>query len=69
MFAAGDVTNIKYKQVVISAGEGAKAALGRKVSAGKRIGEAGGKYGLGFGHEQKRGLLVGSLGAEGEALH
>ncbi|MEK7158861.1 MAG: FAD-dependent oxidoreductase, partial [Patescibacteria group bacterium] len=27
VFAAGDVTNIKYKQVVISAGEGAKAAL------------------------------------------
>ncbi len=27
LFAAGDVTNIKYKQVVIAAGEGAKAAL------------------------------------------
>ncbi|MCX6744939.1 MAG: thioredoxin-disulfide reductase [Candidatus Parcubacteria bacterium] len=27
IFAAGDVTNIKYKQIVISAGEGAKAAL------------------------------------------
>lgn len=26
-FGAGDVTNIKYKQIVISAGEGAKAAL------------------------------------------
>jgi thioredoxin-disulfide reductase len=26
-FAAGDVTNIKYKQIIISAGEGAKAAL------------------------------------------
>jgi len=27
IFAAGDVTNISYKQIVISAGEGAKAAL------------------------------------------
>ncbi len=27
LFAAGDVTDIKYKQVVIAAGEGAKAAL------------------------------------------
>ena len=27
IFAAGDVTNLKYKQIVISAGEGAKAAL------------------------------------------
>lgn len=27
VFAAGDVTNISYKQIVISAGEGAKAAL------------------------------------------
>ncbi len=27
IFAAGDVTNIKYKQIVISAGDGAKAAL------------------------------------------
>ncbi|MCX6739924.1 MAG: thioredoxin-disulfide reductase [Candidatus Parcubacteria bacterium] len=27
IFAAGDVTNSKYKQIVISAGEGAKAAL------------------------------------------
>lgn len=27
LFAAGDVTNIKYKQIVIAAGEGAKAAL------------------------------------------
>jgi len=27
IFAAGDVTNITYKQIVISAGEGAKAAL------------------------------------------
>jgi thioredoxin-disulfide reductase len=27
IFAGGDVTNIKYKQIVISAGEGAKAAL------------------------------------------
>jgi thioredoxin-disulfide reductase len=26
-FGAGDVTNIKYKQIVVSAGEGAKAAL------------------------------------------
>lgn len=28
LFAAGDVTNIIHKQIVISAGEGAKAALG-----------------------------------------
>lgn len=28
IFAAGDVTNIRHKQIVISAGEGAKAALG-----------------------------------------
>lgn len=28
LFAAGDVTNILHKQIVISAGEGAKAALG-----------------------------------------
>ena len=28
LFAAGDVTQIQYKQIVISAGEGAKAALG-----------------------------------------
>jgi thioredoxin reductase len=27
IFAAGDVTNLKYKQIVISAGEGAKASL------------------------------------------
>ena len=27
LFAAGDVTDIKYKQIVIAAGEGAKAAL------------------------------------------
>jgi len=27
VFAAGDITDIKYKQIVISAGEGAKAAL------------------------------------------
>lgn len=27
LFAAGDVTNIPYKQIIISAGEGAKAAL------------------------------------------
>lgn len=27
IFAAGDVTNIPYKQIIISAGEGAKAAL------------------------------------------
>lgn len=27
IFAAGDVTNIKYKQIIIAAGEGAKAAL------------------------------------------
>lgn len=28
IFAAGDVTNIPYKQIIIAAGEGAKAALG-----------------------------------------
>lgn len=28
IFAAGDCTNIKYKQIVIAVGEGAKAALG-----------------------------------------
>ena len=27
LFAAGDVTNIKYKQIIIACGEGAKAAL------------------------------------------
>ena len=27
LFAAGDVTNVKYKQVVVATGEGAKAAL------------------------------------------
>ena len=27
IFAAGDVTNIKGKQIIIAAGEGAKAAL------------------------------------------
>ncbi len=27
-FAAGDVTTVPYKQIVIAAGEGAKAALG-----------------------------------------
>ena len=27
IFAAGDVTNVQYKQIVVSAGEGAKAAL------------------------------------------
>jgi len=27
LFAAGDVTNVRYKQIVIAAGEGAKAAL------------------------------------------
>ena len=27
VFAAGDVTNVKDKQVVVAAGEGAKAAL------------------------------------------
>lgn len=28
IFAAGDVTNLPYKQIIIAAGEGAKAALG-----------------------------------------
>ena len=28
IFAAGDVTNIKHKQIIIAMGEGAKAALG-----------------------------------------
>jgi alkyl hydroperoxide reductase subunit F len=28
MFAAGDVTNVPEKQIIIAAGEGAKAALG-----------------------------------------
>ncbi|MEF8847060.1 MAG: FAD-dependent oxidoreductase [Candidatus Paceibacterota bacterium] len=28
LFAAGDVTNVKFKQIVIAAGQGAKAALG-----------------------------------------
>ena len=28
IFAAGDVTNVREKQIVIAAGEGAKAALG-----------------------------------------
>jgi len=28
LFAAGDVTNVKDKQIIIAAGEGAKAALG-----------------------------------------
>lgn len=28
LFAAGDVTDVKFKQIVIAAGEGAKAALG-----------------------------------------
>ncbi len=27
IFAAGDVTNVPFKQIIISAGEGAKAAL------------------------------------------
>jgi len=27
LFAAGDITDIKYEQIVIAAGEGAKAAL------------------------------------------
>ena len=27
MFAAGDVTTVPYKQIVIAAGEGSKAAL------------------------------------------
>ncbi len=39
IFAAGDATNIQYKQIVISAGEGAKAAL----SAYKYIQEKSGK--------------------------
>ena len=28
MFAAGDATTVPYKQIVIAAGDGAKAALG-----------------------------------------
>lgn len=39
VFAAGDITNISYKQMVISAGEGAKAAL----SAAKYVYEKQGK--------------------------
>lgn len=39
IFAAGDATDILYKQIIISAGEGAKAAL----SAYKYIQEKGGK--------------------------
>ncbi len=40
IFAAGDVTNISYKQIVISAGEGAKAALQayKYLNAGKPTG-------------------------------
>jgi len=39
IFAAGDVTSISYKQIVISAGEGAKAALQayKYLNAGKSI--------------------------------
>jgi alkyl hydroperoxide reductase subunit AhpF len=28
IFAAGDATNVPHKQIIIAAGEGAKAALG-----------------------------------------
>jgi len=27
IFAAGDVTNVPYKQIIVAAGEGAKAAM------------------------------------------
>lgn len=51
IFAAGDVTNISYKQIIISAGEGAKAAL----SVYKYIQEEGGKktIGLDWGSQKK----------------
>jgi len=44
IFAAGDVTNMEYKQIVISAGEGAKAAL----SAYRYLEEKTGKRGMGI---------------------
>ena len=36
LFAAGDITDIKYEQVVIAAGEGAKAALAATEYLGKK---------------------------------
>ncbi len=41
IFAAGDITDVSYKQIIISAGEGAKAALSayRYVTAGKNNAE------------------------------
>jgi NADH-dependent peroxiredoxin subunit F len=41
IFAAGDVTNIEIKQIVVAAGEGAKAAL----AASQYLGRIGGGYG------------------------
>ncbi len=42
IFAAGDITDVSYKQIVISAGEGAKAALSayRYLAAGKNGAES-----------------------------
>ena len=36
LFAAGDVTDVKYKQIVIAAGEGAKAAISAGIYLQKR---------------------------------
>ncbi|XUW99985.1 MAG: FAD-dependent oxidoreductase [Dehalogenimonas sp.] len=41
LFAAGDVTNIEIKQIVVAAGEGAKAAL----AASQYLDRIGGSYG------------------------
>ena len=41
IFAAGDVTTVSYKQIVISAGEGSKAALQAYLYLQKKRGQKG----------------------------
>jgi len=51
IFAAGDITDITYRQVIISAGEGAKAAL----QAYKYLQKAGKTIGVDWGRVKKQG--------------
>ncbi len=48
VFAAGDATTVPFKQIIIAAGDGAKAALGRLRPPDPHIGAGGRGRGLGL---------------------